>query len=221
VCLPQLTSLHTFPTGGATLRDVIQEILPGVFHWTAFRDTIGQRVHSYYVPDDFALIDPMEPDEGLDWFAERTPPERILLTNRHHYRHSGRFVDRFGCRVHCQRAGLHEFEGGPAVSGFSFGDRLATGITAEEVGAICPEETAFHIEHGGGALSFADGLVRRGDGSLAFVSDSLLGDDPDEVKDGLRASFRRLLELDFDSLLFAHGEPMVGGGKEALREFAG
>jgi hypothetical protein len=28
-----------------------------------------------------------------------------------------------------------------------------------------------------------------------------------------------LLELEFDCLLLAHGEPLVGGGKRALREF--
>jgi hypothetical protein len=47
-----------------------------------------------------------------------------------------------------------------------------------------------------------------------------MGDDPSAVRAELRASLRRLLgELDFDHLLFAHGEPIVGGGKAALREF--
>ncbi len=32
-----------------------------------------------------------------------------------------------------------------------------------------------------------------------------------------REAFSGLLSLEFDSLLFAHGEPLVGGGKKALR----
>jgi hypothetical protein len=32
-------------------------------------------------------------------------------------------------------------------------------------------------------------------------------------------AFRGLLERDFDSLLFAHGEPLVGGGRAALKDF--
>ena len=91
---------------------MIEEIFSGVHHWTALHKGIGTEVHSYYVPESAALIDPMEPAEGLDWFEEHGRPERILLTNRHHYRDSGRFADRFGCRVLCHRAGLHEFEGG-------------------------------------------------------------------------------------------------------------
>jgi hypothetical protein len=199
----------------------MQEIAPGIFHWTAFRETIRQQVHSYYLPGSAALIDPMEPEEGLDWFAERTPPERILLTNRHHYRHSGRFVDRFGCRVLCHKSGLHEFEGGPAVQGFAFGDEVAPGITAHEVDTICPEESALYIEAGGGAISVADGVVEwPGRPGLSFVPDNLIGDDPEAVKDGLRAAYRRLTdELEFENLLMAHGNPVTGGARETLRQF--
>jgi hypothetical protein len=63
------------------------------------------------------------------------------------------------------------------------------------------------------------GRVRAAHQSLGFFSDDLLGDDPRAVKDGLREQFRSLLERDFDHLLFAHGEPVVHGGKAALRDF--
>jgi hypothetical protein len=196
----------------------VEQILPGVHHWTAYHERIRQDVHSYLLAEPAALLDPMLPAEGLDWFEGERRPERILLTNRHHYRHSGRFVDAFGCRVLCHEAGLHEFEGGPAVEGFAFGDEVAPGVVAREVGVICPEETALHMA-AAGVMAFADALVRGSGGELSFVSDFLLGDDPEGVKRGLRESFRRLLELDFDSLLMAHGEPVVGGGRDALREF--
>jgi hypothetical protein len=196
----------------------MEEILPGIFHWTAFHRGIMLRVHSYYVESARALIDPMLPKEGVEPFRDQ-PPERILLTNRHHYRRSGAFVEALGCPVLCHEAGLHEFERGPEVKGFAFGDEVAPGVIALEVGAICPEETALHIGVGDGLLAFADGVIRRRSGSLAFVPDFLLGADPEAVKRGLRESFRRLLEHDFDSLLFAHGAPLVGGGKAALREF--
>jgi hypothetical protein len=201
----------------------MEEIAPGIYHWTSYRDTIKQDVHSYYVPEAAALIDPMEPDEGLDWFAGRETPERILLTNRHHYRHSGRFADRFGSNVLCHKAGLHEFEGGPAVKGFEFGEQVAPGITAHEVGSICPEESALHIQAGGGALCVADGVVNwPGRPGLNFVPDYLLGDDPEGVKEGLRSAYGRLAdELDFDVLLMAHGDPVTGGARKTLRAFAG
>jgi hypothetical protein len=198
----------------------MEEIVPGVFHWAAFHEGIGEQVHSHYAVGPRALIDPMLPAEGLDWFEGERRPEVILLSNRHHYRHSDRFVEAFGCPVMCHEAGLHEFEGGPDVRGFSPGDEPAPGIVVREVGAICPDEAALHVVDAG-ALSVADGIVEGDDGDLAFVSDYLLGDDPEEVKRGLRDAYARLAgELEFDALLMAHGAPVAGGARELLRDFA-
>jgi hypothetical protein len=164
------------------------------------------------------LIDPLVPREGIEWF-ERHPPQQIVLSNRHHYRQSDRFVEAFDCIVRCSEPGLHEFEGGPDVQGFAFGEELAPGVTAVEVGAICPDEAALQIAIGDGVIAFADALTRPGGGSLAFVPDLLMGDDPAAVKGDLMDALRELLDLPFDSLLFAHGEPLVGGGKSAIRRF--
>ena len=58
-----------------------------------------------------------------------------------------------------------------------------------------------------------------GSDQLGFVPDELM-DNPEETKAGLRNAYRRLLALDFETLLLAHGEPIVSSGKEALRTFA-
>jgi hypothetical protein len=199
----------------------MEELQPGLLHWTAFRDTIGADVHSAFHVPSGTLIDPMEPLDGLAAIERAGRPERIVLTNRHHYRHSDRFRAAFGCPVLCHEAGLHEFEGGPQVDGFAWGDELAPGVTACEVGVLCPEETALHIGAERGALAFADCVVRGRHGELGFVSDYLLGDDPPAIREGLRASFRRLCdEREFDTLLLAHGDPIATGGRTALRTFA-
>lgn len=197
----------------------MDEILPGLFHWTAFHERIHQDVHSHFHAPSGTLFDPMEPAEGIGWF-ERTGrrPERVVLSNRHHWRHCDRYVDAFGIPVLCHEAGLHEFSDGRAVTGFSWGDELGPGVTAREVGVLCPEETAPAID--GQALLFADSLIRGPHGDLAFVPDQLLGDDPDAIRAGLRDSFRRLVdEVEFDALLMAHGAPVPTGGRAMLRQF--
>jgi hypothetical protein len=195
----------------------MDELLPGVWHWTAKHPNTGSEVSSYWVRPSSAVIDALLPDEGTEPFREE-PPERVLLTNRHHLRHAERFAEEFGSVIECSKPGLHEFEGGPGVQGFDFGEEVAPGIEALEVGAICPDESALLIRDAS-ALSIADG-IRHYDGEMDFFADWLLGDDPEGVKAGLRESYRGLLDLDFDNLLFAHGEPLIGGGKEALRRFA-
>ncbi len=120
--------------------------------------------------------------------------------------------------MHCIRNGVYELEGRGPVEAFDFGSELPGGVVAYEVDAICPDETALHVpDHR--ALACADGVVgSRGGTALAFVPDFLM-DDPQRTKQGLRDAYAALLELEFDTLLLAHGGPVVGDGKEALRRF--
>jgi hypothetical protein len=198
----------------------MQEIAPGLWHWTARHEHIGIEVSSYYLERERVAFDAMLPAEGLQWFEQHGPPEHVVLSNRHHDRHAWQLHDAFGTTVHCIRNGLHELDGRGSVEPFDFGDELPGGIVVHEVDAICPDETALHVP-AHRALVCADGVIRIGDTSqLGFVPDFLM-DDPEQTKHGLREAYTRLLDLDldFDLLLLAHGDPVVSGGKQALRDF--
>ena len=195
----------------------MRELAPGLWHWTALRESIGAQVSSYYLRSERVMIDPMIPPDGLEWLEEHGPPTDLVLSNRHHDRDAWKLREAFGCTVHCVRNGLHELDGRGPIEPFDFGDELPGGIVVHEVDAICPDETALHIP-GHRALACADGVVRSG-GELVFVPDWLM-DEPERTKQGLREAYERLAHLDFDALLLAHGEPLASGGREALREFA-
>ncbi len=202
----------------------VLEIAPGIFHWSATHPIIRVRVSSYYLRAARTVLDPLVPAEGFDSFEEREPPLRVLLTNRLHTRHTHRFVEAFGCEVWTNREGLAHFgpDGeiqGLAVRGFEAGEILPGNLESFAIGALCPDETAFRVPGPEPALAIADGVVRDGDGPLTFVPDALLGDDPEAIKRGLRAAYASLLSLEFDHLLLAHGDPWIGGGRDALRSF--
>src|SRR3954468_3297996 len=75
----------------------VQEIAPGIHHWTAHHPDINLRVSSYYVEPAGLLIDPLEPEDGLELFDSLDlPPQQIVLTIGVHWRHSDRFRDRYG-----------------------------------------------------------------------------------------------------------------------------
>ena len=153
----------------------MNEIGPGVYHWKALHPGIKVEVSSYYVADSATLIDPLLPPDGVEWLRDH-PPERIVLTNRHHYRQSDEIRREFDCPVLCHEAGLHEFVGGPEVDGFRFGDRLAPGGSPRSRWArSARRRRTLYLEVGDGMMSLADGVIHYGD--LAFVPDSLLGDD--------------------------------------------
>lgn len=195
----------------------MREILPGIFHWTATHPKIRMEVSSYYLQPERVLLDPLIPQDGLAGFDP--PPEQIFLTNRHHYRDCAEISARFGCKIWCSAAGLHEFTHGEEVHPYEFGETLPGGIETIEIGALCPDESALFIARESGCIAVADGVIRIADGPLQFVPDALLGDDPAAVKKGLRQAYGKLLGLDFDTLLLAHGEPLVGGAKQALQRF--
>jgi hypothetical protein len=196
----------------------VEEIAPGIWHWTARHPHIGVDVSSYFLPEPGVLLDPLAPDEVLDRLEELGPPREVLLTNRHHWRDCPKLIERFGVTVRASRPGMHEFSDDQPVEPFDFGDELAGGaLTAYEVGGICPDESALHAP-AVGALAVADGVMHYDE--LRFVPDNLM-DEPERTKEQLRSAYRRLTdELEFDHLLTAHGEPVVGGARETLRDFA-
>jgi hypothetical protein len=196
----------------------VEEIEPGLWHWVALRESIGHEVSCYCLAPEHVLIDPMIPPEGLGWFDQHGRPEHLLLTNRHHDRDAWMLRNAFGCTVHCVSNGLHELEGRGPVEPFEFEDELPGGVVAHEVDAICPDECALHVP-AYRALAVGDGLVRSPTGGpLRFVSDELM-DNPERTKAGLRRAYRRMLDLDFDRLLLAHGDPIVHGAKDELHAF--
>lgn len=194
----------------------MDEIAPGVFHWTAEHPRIQMAVSSYYLAEPRTVLDPMVPPAGLEWFDNGNPVERVVLTNRHHGRDSARFVDAFGARVLVPEAGLREFEDKDLeVEPYRPGDEVAPGVVVHEGGAICPDDMILEVRPAK-ALAMADGVIRYGE--FGFVPDQLM-EDPERDKRAIVESLRPLLELEFDAVLVSHGEPQAHGAKEALTRF--
>jgi hypothetical protein len=195
----------------------VREVIPGVFHWTTLHAPIGVRVSSHYVEPAGIVIDPKVPEEGLDALPGR--PQQVVLTTGLHDRDAQLFADAFDIPIRASFEARERLGDALEVEPFNDADEVAPGVTAIVIGELCPDECALHIAVDRGAIAFADGLIRYGE-ALAFVPDELLGAHPERVKEGLKQAFLGLLTRDFDHLLFAHGEPLVGDGKAALRDFA-
>jgi hypothetical protein len=199
--------------------NLLSEVVPGIRHWSGKHPKHGLLVHSHYLVPQRVVIDPVAADGIVDALREAGGVEQVLLTNRHHLRGVVEIGAAFDAALRCPRVGLHEFEGPgtPDFIGYDWGEEVVDGVTAHEVGSLAPDDGALHIALGDGALALADSVVADENG-LGFVPDSLM-DDPEATKRGLLESLERLLRLDFDALLLAHGPPLPAGGREALRAF--
>jgi hypothetical protein len=199
----------------------MDEILPGIWHWTTPNPRIGGRpVSSYWLDQSGVLIDPLLSEEaGIGWLASRpTPPRAVVLANRHHYRASDRIHEHFGCPVLVPNAGLHEFSDRQHVAGYDPGDELPAGLRAFVIGSLSPDEDGLFLESAA-AIWVADTIVRAPadpDSRIGWVPDSLM-DDPEQTKDGLLQAVAEVLaDRAFEHLLLAHGLPLIGNGRAEL-----
>jgi glyoxylase-like metal-dependent hydrolase (beta-lactamase superfamily II) len=103
----------------------VQELAPGLWHWSAQHPHIRSEVSSYFLANERALLDPMLPSGGARCLREQgREPEHVVLTNRHHDRDAWRLRAEFGCEVHCIATGPHELDGRGPATPFEFGDEL-------------------------------------------------------------------------------------------------
>lgn len=193
----------------------MREIVPGLWHWSTQHPNLGQEVSSYLVGGSAAALDPMVPGEGLVAFDGVPTPRHVVLTSRHHERDHAQFVQSFGAVFHVSEHGVGEYPGEDIVP-YAVGDEIVPGLTAVANGPIAPDDTVLRVDVEGGALAFADSLLNDG-GRVGFMPDGLLGEDPDQVRADISAAVRELLETqEFEHVLFAHGDPIIGGGRDAL-----
>jgi hypothetical protein len=191
----------------------MEEVIPGILHWRARHPNLGVDVSSYLLTDSATALDPILPEgAGPEWLGHDV--RRAVLTVRHHLRSA----PDFGVPVLAHRSGLHEFDGKDVeVEGYDAGDELAPGVRVLAFGRICPDDAVLHVALGPGVLAFGDGIVNYG--GIGHPPDQYLGDDPEAVKADIVEGLVPLLDEDFDTLLFAHGEPVASGGKAMLGEF--
>ncbi|MGH2714218.1 MAG: hypothetical protein ACRDM7_10110 [Thermoleophilaceae bacterium] len=192
----------------------MHEIAPGIRHWTAKHPKHGLEVSSYWLPELHVLLDPLAVPDEVEGVEE------IVLSNRHHRRESFEAGERFDATVRVPRVGLHEFDEGDPVEPYDFEEPLAGGaITPYQVTELWPDDCVLHIPSLN-ALEVADTVMHYGD-ALSLVPDAYMGD-PDAESRAIREGLARLAaELEFEHLLLAHGTPIPGEGREALRRFVG
>jgi hypothetical protein len=191
----------------------MQEIAPGIQHWTAKHPKHGLSVSSYWLPGLKVLLDPVAVPKEVDGVEE------IVLSNRHHSRDMLAARERFGAPIRAPRIGMHEFDDDDPVEPYDFEEPLAGGaITPHQVTELWPDDGVLHIPSLN-ALAVADTVTHYGD-ELAFVPDQYM-DDPEAERQGIREGLARLAEqLEFEHLLLAHGTPIPVEGRERLRRFA-
>jgi len=190
----------------------MREIAPGLYVWTAAHPS-WDPVHEPESPADWpehvgcvlfeaaeavVLIDPLVPEERWGELDERVAgrPVVVLTTLRFHGRSRDAVLARYGGRRVRHDAPMPGGVVPLPVPGF------------DETMYWLPEPRA---------LVSGDRLIGDREGGVRLCPASWLDYIPtDDGLDELREALVPLLELPVEHVLVSHGEPVVGGGREAL-----
>jgi glyoxylase-like metal-dependent hydrolase (beta-lactamase superfamily II) len=138
--------------------------------------------------------------------------QRIVLTNRNHFRASMKVKERTGAPI-----AIHPSDAAFARDrGTRVDEELHPGASVGPLTVVAapgksPGEVALHWPDRR-ILLVGDACVGKPPGECALLPDTVIDDKP-----GLMATLRSLAALDFDVLLLADGAPILSGGRAALR----
>jgi hypothetical protein len=209
----------------------MEKLTEGLWRWTARHPEwhpgeFGAEVASFAAQagDDTLLIDPLlppEPDEVLRTI-DGTLADRlaILITIPYHVRSAEQLWRRYRgdaeTTIHGHPAAAKRLDDRSAFREIEPGAPLPGGATAHAIGKPRRYETPLHLPSHD-ALVFGD-AVAEVDGRLVVWTSKKVDAKVERFhRERFNPTLEPLLELDFDTVLVTHGQPLLGGGKRALR----
>ncbi len=193
------------------MRDIVSDILT----WSWFSEPHGYNFNGHLIrdPGGNICVDPVEPtSDDLDAIVEEGVT-RIVLTNRNHSRAANQVRARTGARtvIHADDAEHARSQDTELDGELTIGSRIGP---LEVVGAAgkSPGEVALFWRDRG-ILIVGDAIIGNPPGRCGLLPERVM-DDPAR----LRSNVRKLLDLDFDILLFGDGASLLDDAKDRLKE---
>jgi glyoxylase-like metal-dependent hydrolase (beta-lactamase superfamily II) len=200
----------------------VQRFAPETFYWEMFSEELKTTLSSaaFRAEPDVVLIDPLPLTmSAMNKLVGHASRAYTLLTSVNHERAALSLRENMRVPIWAHEAAKPDMEI-DANDYFKDGDELPAGLVAIHIPGASAGETAFYTPKNGGIVFVGDALVNLDpDQGMAFLPDKYSADPKQS-----RQSLQKLLELDFEMMTFAHGQPIVRDAKkrlEALLESGG
>jgi hypothetical protein len=213
----------------------MEQLTDGLWRWTARHPEwhpgeFGAEVACFAAQagDTTLLIDPLlppdpDPDrEGVLETIEGTLGERlaILITVPYHVRSAEELWRRYRgdaeTTIHGHPACAKRLDDRSAFREIEPDTPLPAGVTAHTIGKPRRHETPLHLPSHE-ALVFGDAVAETDGRLVVWTSEKVDSKVERFYRERFNPTLEPLLELDFDNVLVTHGQPVLGGGKRALR----
>lgn len=186
-----------------------------LFIWQTYDPSVKADLFSTGItaPGGVSLVDPISLQRELlhAAIADR-PVAVIVITNANHARAAARFALEFDAPIYAHTDCASEGLDLPITA---IGDqaRIASDLEVITLEGAAPGEIAIHRAADGGTLVIGDALINFGSHSFSFLPAKYCTNPR-----LLRKSLAKLLDYEFQRILFAHGTPILRNGRERLAE---
>ena len=194
----------------------LNEITRNLYGWSSFHPQWKTDFDSYAVktPDGVVFIDPMKPEpDVIQKLEELGEPIGIFLTNAHHDRDADWFRKQYDIQVYAHEKAKSDCDTKIDVLVLD-GERLPGGLKAIHLPGSTASEIALHTNISGGIILIGDALLNLPDKGLVLLPDQYIEDRKQAIQ-----SLRKLAELDFKVVTFAHGDPLTDNAKKQIVRF--
>ncbi len=193
----------------------MNEIVPDIFTWAWFSEPHGYNFNGHLVrhAQGNLCIDPVPPDSADLAEIVRMGVTKILLTNRNHSRAANVVRERTGAKtlIHPDDAAHARSQGAETDGELRVGAKIGP-LAIVAVPGKSPGEVALHWPERS-LLIVGDAVIGNPPGQCGLLREKVM-DDPAR----LRQSVRKLLDLEFDTLLFGDGTSILHDAKLRLKE---
>jgi glyoxylase-like metal-dependent hydrolase (beta-lactamase superfamily II) len=193
----------------------LRQITKNLCGWSSFHPQWKIDFDSYALrtPDGVVFIDPTKPAAPvLKKLENLGEPIAILLTNAHHDRDADWFRKTYQIQIYAHEKARPNCDTKLDVLVLD-GEKLPGGLRAIYMPGSSDSETAYYHK-AGGIVFTGDTLLNLPDKGLSLLPDPYIEDRKQALQ-----SLRKLLELNFKIITFAHGDPIVENAKRHIASF--
>ena len=159
------------------------------------------------------LVDPIPlADTALPSLRSLRKPVGVFITNGNHVRAAADFARIFSVPILAHES-LRGSPDIPQATWLGDGQIIAEGVTAIAINGAPVGEIAIHYNANGGSMIFGDALINFEPYGFSFLPDKYC-----ENSKQMHKSLGKLLDYDFERMLFAHGIPILSNGHARLEE---
>jgi len=193
----------------------ITRLLPGLFVWREYDSAVKAELFSSAIVTSTGLyiVDPIPlVRERIAELMDVVPVSGVIVTNSNHRRAASDYANMFVAPIFAHAKSFPEREL-PCLIEIDDGQRIGNELEVVTIDGAPPGEIALYHSPGGGTLIVGDALINFEPYGFTFLPRKYCRNQKEMLR-----SLRKLLGLEVERMLFAHGTPLVSGASARLRQ---